>query len=553
MSSIGVARPTTAAEAVASRPEPHGAARRGVTLIRSYPYHWAMAAVATAIIVVFFQIYFRADVTTAFLDGTARLNLARRVLDNAQGTPSVAQLGGVWLPLMPALESTMAWSDTLYRNGLAGSLISMVSFVALVVLTFDIVRSLTGQVIAGVAAALVLLTNLNILLFGTSTMAEMLLMAVLTACGLCVLRIETSAASGAADLRWIALGSLAFALACLTRYEGYFVTAGAVPLMALLLWRRGIRGHQLVATIGTLFSIPLLTIAGWLVYEWVIYGDPLYFMRSEYSAREIDVIGSGNNQLAGNPLHSAHEYLQAVRWSYADFVLALALFGVAMFAIRFWRTTATPLAPVFFLLIPAFYLASLVFGQIGLDTGTEYPYNVRYGIPIGVTLAVFAGYGVGQLTSLPWRKAGIALAVATIAGMLTVGLPSWQNPIENTAILQDNGTGLPDGSMEMAAWLEAEYSGGRILLEGFGWDKAYVQANSGIPLREFLTEAAPEMWQEALDDPVEHVDWIYIGSDPDDAVGRALATAPELTDHYLKVFENPAGAIYRLQEGAGHP
>src|SRR5215472_8844962 len=56
-------------------------------------------------------------------DAHSHLLIARRVLDGLQ--PGLAQLGDVWLPLPHVIMVPLAWSDFLWRTGLAGTLSSM--------------------------------------------------------------------------------------------------------------------------------------------------------------------------------------------------------------------------------------------------------------------------------------------------------------------------------------------------------------------------------------------------------------------------------------------
>ena len=75
-------------------------------------------------------------------------------------------------------------------------------------------------------------------------------------------------------------------------------------------------------------------------------------------------------------------------------------------------------------------------------------------------------------------------------------------------------------------------------------DKAYIQIESGISLDQFLTEGSPELWEETLNDPQSHVDWVYIGSNNGDAVRAAMEEIPDFDIVYVKKFETASGAIY---------
>ncbi|HKS97844.1 MAG TPA: hypothetical protein VJV74_17140, partial [Terriglobia bacterium] len=55
-------------------------------------------------------------------DGIAHMEGARRLWDSL--TPGYSEIGSVWLPLYHILASPLALNDTLWRTGLAGSIVS---------------------------------------------------------------------------------------------------------------------------------------------------------------------------------------------------------------------------------------------------------------------------------------------------------------------------------------------------------------------------------------------------------------------------------------------
>ena len=101
-----------------------------------------VAASAVAVIALFFHYYYDHDLTTTYGDGVARLNRARRMLDNPSGGFAVTPLGGVALPLMSLFMLATVWMEPLYRNGIAGSGISMTCFVLTCLFVFLTTRNL---------------------------------------------------------------------------------------------------------------------------------------------------------------------------------------------------------------------------------------------------------------------------------------------------------------------------------------------------------------------------------------------------------------------------
>src|SRR4051812_45165861 len=63
----------------------------------------------------------------AYGDAESHLDIAKRVINGL--TPGFGQLGGIWLPLHHILMLPFVWNDWLWRTGLAGSFVSMGSYV----------------------------------------------------------------------------------------------------------------------------------------------------------------------------------------------------------------------------------------------------------------------------------------------------------------------------------------------------------------------------------------------------------------------------------------
>ena len=80
--------------------------------------------------------FFSTGSTLLYFDSKAHLQIARQVTDGL--TPGLAQLGGVWLPLFHSLMIPLIWIDPLYRLGIPGSIISMISFVLSSILIFKL-------------------------------------------------------------------------------------------------------------------------------------------------------------------------------------------------------------------------------------------------------------------------------------------------------------------------------------------------------------------------------------------------------------------------------
>src|SRR5580700_10753703 len=87
-----------------------------------------------------FFYYFRHNDLLLYGDAVAHINIARRVFDSQ--TPGLLQLGTVWLPLPHLLMIPFLWSDSMWQNGVGGSIPSMIAYVLGTVGIFRLVHGI---------------------------------------------------------------------------------------------------------------------------------------------------------------------------------------------------------------------------------------------------------------------------------------------------------------------------------------------------------------------------------------------------------------------------
>src|SRR5438093_8236413 len=106
-----------------------------------------VGVIASVIIVNAFLFFLIRDQTFVHIDAIAHVNKARGLLDNF--TPGLGQLGTVWLPLPHLLVAPLAAITALWRNGAAGSLLSVICYIGTSVFLFSIGCRWTGARLAG--------------------------------------------------------------------------------------------------------------------------------------------------------------------------------------------------------------------------------------------------------------------------------------------------------------------------------------------------------------------------------------------------------------------
>ncbi len=217
------------------------------------------------------------DMLLAYGDAQSHLEIARRVFDSR--TPSFAQLGTVWLPVPHLLLMPFVYIDPLWHSGLAGSLVGLVCLAGAAAWLFLLVREVTRRDVAAWIALGILVTNPNVLYVCTTALTEPVLLATMTGATYYLYRWGR-------DGRYphLMAAGLLTALAIGSRYDGWFyAAAGAACVAVAALGTRSVARGE--AAVLTYLAVPAYTMFLWILYNWLIFGDPLAFQRGEHSAQ----------------------------------------------------------------------------------------------------------------------------------------------------------------------------------------------------------------------------------------------------------------------------
>ncbi len=382
-----------------------------------------VASIAVAVSITAFSFFYSRGVTNVYGDGIAHLNIARKIVDNPDSSfwRRYIQVGTPWLPLQTALSVPLVVNDRLWRNGAAGSLVSMVSFVIAAVAVFKIARRLYRNEINGVsraapfAAALTFALNPAVLYMQSTPMTELSFMASLSAAVLLLQRWGSRQTTA----RLVAAAA-AMAVSTLSRYEAWPVAVAAALLVAFIA-KDGMLARLKQA--ATFLSLAAIGPAYWLWHNWAIYGDAGAFIGGAHSARGIYLQNEANlgwsRIFVEHALPSLGLMLVTVAVCAGPLVLFFGLIGaVRLLAVRRLRLREN--AFVLLLAVPfLFHVFSVYKGEIQVFPLSAFGLlNVRYGLPHLLASAVFAPAIIPTL-----RRFGPA--VATIAMLFLVGLQYW--------------------------------------------------------------------------------------------------------------------------------
>src|SRR5438477_7316280 len=123
--------------------------------------HILVAVIAAVISVNAFLYFLYHGQTFVHIDAIAHVNKARGLFDSF--TPGLRQLGTVWLPLPHILIAPLAAIDALWRNGAAGSLLSVICYIGTSVFLFLIGYRWTGARVVGWIAFLLFGLNVRLI------------------------------------------------------------------------------------------------------------------------------------------------------------------------------------------------------------------------------------------------------------------------------------------------------------------------------------------------------------------------------------------------------
>lgn len=491
--------------------------------------------VLTAVSIYYFRYYLNNHLGLAYNDARSHLDIGRRVVEGLK--PGFAQLGSVWLPLPHLLMVLTIWNDFMWHTGLSGAIESMISFIATGLLIYYFLKELHVGMLGRIVGVAVFAANLNILYMQSTAMTELLLLATMTA--------------GAYELmRWhkndntIHLLKSAFwiMLATLIRYDGWFLLGyGAVLVAAHTFKKSGYKASEgkiiFFCTLGG-FGIFL-----WFLWNLLIFKDPLYFAFGPYSAhaQQAQLVQAG-------VLPSRHDLWLSLKiywyaFAYNTYTLPAILSLIGAVVLLFDKTikgsvriaTTALLVPLLFNIIALYFAFSVLFVQ-GISGNTWF--NVRYGLMMIPSVAIYVGYLVSRLKGLKFVVIGLLLFTTFFA---------FANL--DAVTVDDARVGSSQKNVsEVSGWLNRNASNkpGFVLISAASHDA--IIFSSGLPMGKFIHEGTGAYWMDATTQPDRWARWIIMRTnDLNDQTFRLVHNTPGFKKYNL-VGHYPFADIYEIKQ-----
>lgn len=484
-----------------------------------------------------------------YSDAYSHLRIPLRVLETHF---SIAQFGGVWLPLPHVLMLPFIWSNFLWRTGLAGSIPSMFCYIVSVVFLFQAAYRLTKDNLASFAGTLMFALNPNILYLQTTPLSELICIATFTmACYFFLAWAQED------QPRYLVMAAASTFLATMARYDGWMLVV-ILPVLIIVIGR--LRRHKLARIESNLIIFLVLAALGivlWFVWCWVIFGDPLYFQHSQYSsqAQQALFINAGTDYTYHNIVQSFRYYLLNCVDVIGPILCVLAALGLVSFVAQ-RRLKPEVIGALAFLAPFVFYIISFYNGQATVYVPDALPvyshhhlFNVRFGSEMVAPMALFIATLMSQMR-IPsigevWGKLGhVAFAlVIIIQSVLIVS--------SGIITVQDGQYGVScQPEHQINIYLAQHYNGGKILVDIF--NSNIDGTDAGIDYLSFVNESSGPAWTAALNDP-SRMDWIIVRpeslrnpGDPHDQVAQHINvdSISFLKDFSLVVQEGTGLELY---------
>lgn len=490
-----------------------------------------LASIAAALSVGALIFYYHQGAILLYGDAVAHIHIARRVFDSR--TPSLFQLGTVWLPLPHLLDIPFIVNDRMWQTGLGASIPSMIAYIAGTLGVFRLVYELKllgrASAMAAWVAALIYALNPNLLYMQATAMTESLYLACFVWSAVFFAEFVREACDDPERVgKTLNKCGFMVSAAMLVRYDGWFLAAVIGISAVVILWRSRSHTPQLRRGLVRFLLLTGSTAALFLLYNQIAFDNALEFANGPYSARAIQERSKTATMPSypgeNSPRDATLQFLKVSRLNLAEgrteFLLLngafIALLASLYFARRYlsWAVLWTPLP---------FYVLCIAWGSVPVYHPEWWPfsyYNVRYGLQLLPATAVFAALGCQFLTNFFRTRYVVAAAALMIAA-------SYYSVWKTTPIClreaQINGRERMALEVQLAEMMRALPPSATFMMNCGAHPGATQMA--GIRLRRVLCESSSRYWKIALKQPARSAD--YIITFPDDDVARAVHDFPE--------------------------
>lgn len=484
-------------------------------------------------------------------DALSRMNISRKIIDNL--TPGFAQLGNVWLPLPQILMLPFIWNNFLWHSGIAGALVSMISFIIGGIYLYKSAKILSNSVFASVFSLSIYSLNINLLYLQTTAMSEAIFLCTI------ILAIYNFIEWIRNDnnIQYLFFAAISMSCATLIRYEALAFLLSSAPMIFFYSW---IKSHKYKKAEGTVILYLFLAGLGfliWTLYLTAIFGDPLYW-KNYYTGTH--VVGDSKTQLHIFTFHLNYiqafwKYITAVVWMNGLIPTFFALISLPILVSHSIKNKTYYFFPVLTSLsMFAFMILTLqrntpidqpelTISALFSNRTSFFPeFNIRYGLLMLPIIAIISLY----LFNIKFTALRIFLVLVFIIQIYSYFQPVYSIIFQLPISIKDNITQGTPKEKAMTAWLKKNYDKGLIMISALKHDPQMLQL--GLDYKTYIHEGAGRYWIESKKDPQRYATWIVFDSyNKDDQVTKYLKKSHSLDLYYNLVYINDGMVIYKIK------
>lgn len=517
-----------------------------------------LCILAASISLVSFYHFYQTQQILSDYDAIARLNIARKIVDSI--TPGIGQLGGIWLPFPQILMLPFIKIDFFWHTGLAGSIISMSAFIISTVYLYKTAYLITKQRVTAILVWFVFVSNINVLLLQTMAMSEsfFLFSMIMTFYFLTVWSMKR-------DLLSLLYTSFFVILITLTRYEGYFIFAGAFLtvitqcVISYVKDKNYRKAEGVILLFGVLASYGILL---WCLYCALFYKDPLYWLhlyagpKGQINTTVLPNAG-GTKPHPKEILTSFLTYSETMLWmngiihtlaAVAGFglllvttiktiksnkqlntVLPITICGVVLYIFLIYGYQKNLIPDIEFPSITLLHVMSKSFNYVSHS-------NIRYGTVMAPLIALYLGFLASKNRIL------------TVTVLFLIFFQIYTTYYTQFFFFFQLPKAWSYSVPTSASWFKQHYDHGYILTSANRHENLMFQ--TGLPYSDFIYEGSRSYWLTSLNNPAKYATWVIFDEYQEgDSITTYLTShaRSELATLYTLDYQKNGFKIYHLK------
>jgi hypothetical protein len=494
--------------------------------------------VAVASFVSFLHFY-KLNLILAYSDAESHINFSKRVVSGI--SPGFSQLGGVWLPLQHVMMIPFVINDSMWRSGVGGSILSMICFIVSAVYIYRISNMFVRSSISAIISVFVFVANPNILYLQATPLGELSLIVTFVMGVFYILRwVKTDNSS---DLM---KSALLIAAGSLIRYDAWFFIGVTFVVLPIIQFSKKYKLHKIEGVGFLYWSLAITGVIFWLVWNQLIFQNPLYFLASKYSPRTQQLAWMAQGQLPSykNLSNSIIFYSVAAIKNSGLYLSVISVISFIYLGVKVLRKQESVqeflviillTTPYFFYIITLYFGISVIFIPELLPPTYKYTlFNVRYGIMVLPVISVLVGYLYSRLNSA-FRIVLIFIILFQIFNFTSE---------RHSIVLEDGISGTSSRHpTSVNKFIADHYDFGYVMFDDYS--RPVNPVNLNIPMNKIVYIGNHPLWDQALKDPTNKVRWLVIRKDENDSLWQSYKNNEHFLANYKQLYSTDNVYVFK--------